>query len=219
MFCPQCKAEYRQGFTRCADCGVELVYELPTREAKKIEVGRELVAVLEGEELKPLHRWPDALSCADGCLRLRERGVAYRVTEIPLATGDLMMPRREFEIAVPAAQYERAKEMLGIQIEMGEENLPSAEEIRAAMELQGEDETPTDEVAQGGWDPANWYPEDATVEVWSRLDSDVAFNKGWMIELALKENRVLSRADVREDGTRSLFVRPEDESRARAIVR
>jgi hypothetical protein len=25
MFCPQCKAEYRQGFTRCADCDVDLV--------------------------------------------------------------------------------------------------------------------------------------------------------------------------------------------------
>ncbi len=29
MFCPVCKAEYRQGFTRCADCDVELVWELP----------------------------------------------------------------------------------------------------------------------------------------------------------------------------------------------
>ena len=27
MYCPQCKAEYRQGFTRCADCDVELVGE------------------------------------------------------------------------------------------------------------------------------------------------------------------------------------------------
>jgi hypothetical protein len=25
MYCPQCKAEYRQGFTRCADCEVDLV--------------------------------------------------------------------------------------------------------------------------------------------------------------------------------------------------
>jgi hypothetical protein len=25
MYCPQCKAEYQQGFTRCADCDVELV--------------------------------------------------------------------------------------------------------------------------------------------------------------------------------------------------
>src|ERR1700688_124213 len=25
MFCPECKAEYRAGFTRCADCDVDLV--------------------------------------------------------------------------------------------------------------------------------------------------------------------------------------------------
>lgn len=29
MFCPNCKAEYRDGFTKCSDCNVELVYELP----------------------------------------------------------------------------------------------------------------------------------------------------------------------------------------------
>ena len=29
MFCPQCKAEYRVGFTRCSDCDVELVDNLP----------------------------------------------------------------------------------------------------------------------------------------------------------------------------------------------
>jgi hypothetical protein len=30
MYCPQCGAEYREGFTRCADCGVPLVAVLPT---------------------------------------------------------------------------------------------------------------------------------------------------------------------------------------------
>ncbi len=25
MFCPHCKAEYREGFSRCADCGIDLV--------------------------------------------------------------------------------------------------------------------------------------------------------------------------------------------------
>ncbi|MCP4715395.1 MAG: DUF2007 domain-containing protein [Deltaproteobacteria bacterium] len=28
MICPVCKAEYRDGFTQCADCGVDLVHEL-----------------------------------------------------------------------------------------------------------------------------------------------------------------------------------------------
>lgn len=28
MFCPECKAEYQLGFTRCSDCQVELVEEL-----------------------------------------------------------------------------------------------------------------------------------------------------------------------------------------------
>src|SRR5262245_43967687 len=29
MFCPQCRAEYRTGFTQCASCAVALVDELP----------------------------------------------------------------------------------------------------------------------------------------------------------------------------------------------
>lgn len=28
MFCPECKAEYRSGFTRCSDCDVELIDSL-----------------------------------------------------------------------------------------------------------------------------------------------------------------------------------------------
>jgi hypothetical protein len=33
MYCPQCRSEYRQGFTRCSDCDVDLVAELPRDEA------------------------------------------------------------------------------------------------------------------------------------------------------------------------------------------
>ena len=29
MFCPKCKAEYREGFYKCADCNIDLVWELP----------------------------------------------------------------------------------------------------------------------------------------------------------------------------------------------
>ncbi len=29
-FCPACRSEYREGFTRCSDCDVDLVAERPT---------------------------------------------------------------------------------------------------------------------------------------------------------------------------------------------
>ncbi|MBN1474861.1 MAG: DUF2007 domain-containing protein [Syntrophaceae bacterium] len=32
MFCPKCKAEYREGFYKCADCGVDLVADPPPQE-------------------------------------------------------------------------------------------------------------------------------------------------------------------------------------------
>ena len=32
MFCPQCKAEYRDGFVRCTDCGVAL--QTPAAQAR-----------------------------------------------------------------------------------------------------------------------------------------------------------------------------------------
>jgi hypothetical protein len=34
MVCPQCRAEYRPGFTRCSDCDVELVETSPIPEEK-----------------------------------------------------------------------------------------------------------------------------------------------------------------------------------------
>ncbi len=36
MFCPKCKSEYREGFYRCADCGGELVYQLPPEVSDKV---------------------------------------------------------------------------------------------------------------------------------------------------------------------------------------
>ena len=32
MFCPKCRTEYKEGFTVCADCGAQLVEELPPEE-------------------------------------------------------------------------------------------------------------------------------------------------------------------------------------------
>jgi len=45
MFCPRCKAEYRSGFTRCSDCDVELVDQLPPDPPLNVEPQAELVVV------------------------------------------------------------------------------------------------------------------------------------------------------------------------------
>ncbi len=205
------------------DCDVDLVYVLPVQPVRKVEASREPqkpIVVAEGTPFKALSRWIDSLRCADACVRLKGAGIAYKVTEIPKVLGFQMRPQQEFEIAVPAAQFERAKETLGIQIELGEEeNLPSEEEIHAVMELPAEDGVPTAEGVQNNWDLTNWDPEEAIMEVWAGDDAKGASDKGWIIELALNENRIRSRADVLDDGTHHFFVRPEDESRAREIVR
>ena len=38
MWCPECKNEYREGITRCADCDVDLVDELPEEPAENIDL-------------------------------------------------------------------------------------------------------------------------------------------------------------------------------------
>jgi hypothetical protein len=37
MFCPQCRTEYRSGFTKCADCDAPLVPELPSEPPSSLE--------------------------------------------------------------------------------------------------------------------------------------------------------------------------------------
>jgi hypothetical protein len=36
MFCPKCKAEYRDGFNTCSDCGVQLVGRLPDEPSENV---------------------------------------------------------------------------------------------------------------------------------------------------------------------------------------
>lgn len=51
MFCPVCRAEYRPGFTRCTDCDVDLVAELPKPNGlDKADVGTVGVLTLDHGE-------------------------------------------------------------------------------------------------------------------------------------------------------------------------
>jgi len=66
MFCPECGGEYREGFTHCADCDVDLVESLPLPEEEEPDMG--LVTVLETDD-------PAELALAESLLR--EAGIPF----------------------------------------------------------------------------------------------------------------------------------------------
>ena len=83
------------------------------------------------------------------------------------------------------------------------------------MELPAEDDAVTaPDLDHNDWDPDNWNPEDATVEVSSESSDEITE----MIEASLRENNIYSRTDALEDGSQKVFVMPNDEARAREIV-
>jgi len=64
------------------------------------------------------------------------------------------------------------------------------------MELPEEDNVPVHGGVQSNWDLTNWYPEDATAEVWAGDESKGASDNGWIIELALHEHHIRSLVDA-----------------------
>jgi len=98
--------------------------------------------------------------------------------------------------------------------------------VRAAIDGGEEPEsvmTPTSEEPHGdgqpearrpGWNPEDWDAEDATLRVWS---SKQPYPRE-MIEMALRENQIHARFE-KENGRHAVYVLPEDETRAREIVR
>jgi hypothetical protein len=202
MICPVCKAEYRQGFTRCSDCDVDLVYALP-----------EVLHVPEepDEKLHSLWAGADTRICAEHCAKLREAAIPFKI----IRREDRLFNINNYpdiEIAVPPSLYEKAKEMIGSEDVV--EPMQEAE-IQAAMELPAEEDAAATTDVADNWDPENWCPEDATVEVWSESTQRLT----WMIESSFRENHIHSRTDTLEEGACKIFVLPEADLRAREIIR
>jgi hypothetical protein len=200
MFCPECKAEYRPGFTRCADCDVDLVANLP-------EANRERS---DRSNLQEVWAGDDQQSCVATCLRLKDAGIPYAVDQRKkqFLKGD----ERHFKIAVPSSYYKNAKELAG----RGTLDFSDDPEDQAIMELpdSGVVASPNDGPDQGRYS-ADWYPEDATVEVSSSSTAE----RSLMIISSLRENFIRCREHTSPNGSKQILVLPEDEPRAREIVR
>src|SRR5215467_11105262 len=108
MFCPLCKAEFRQGFTTCSDCRVALV---PTEEeAAAVAVCR----LWTGDNRKRMERILDALADAEIQFHSRELLKTSIWPWFSMLLWRFMKPRPTFEFHIDVFQkdIERAEEMV-----------------------------------------------------------------------------------------------------------
>ena len=111
MICPQCNTDYRQGFLRCADCGVDLVH--PATDA--------LVAPARQHEETPPNeedpfclfwRGDDPRLQGELCQVLAEAGIPVRTLQLNDVLSMVGIPSRQpaFRIGVPFSLFEKAEQ-------------------------------------------------------------------------------------------------------------
>ena len=250
MYCPQCKAEYRQGFTRCADCDVDLVHEPPPA-AHGLGTTGEAGSHAEDSDDPFCSFWrgDDPRIHAELCELLNEEGIPHKTVRREDHLFNLNS-KSGFQIGIPYSQFEKAeaaiKDAYGTEEEQEDAArlLPYrkgyATAVRGTLAWRplpkgfartedGESEETENDGAAGleeaavdddskkrqpHWEPTNWNPEEATLQVWSSEHS----YPGEMIEMALRENQIHARFE-KADGKNAIFVLAEDEVRASEIVR
>jgi hypothetical protein len=200
MFCPECQAEYRPGFTRCSDCAVDLVDKLP-------ESGSSLdnAAARPDQNLQEAWVGQSQDECVAHCSELRAAGIPYQVIQYERQVFKDV--QGNYRIGVPPEVFDTAKEII-------EQGNPELSEDPAG-ELPAQDDRPPTDVGDEHLDWKDEVPDDATTEVATENTRDAAD----MLVMALRENDIESRVAIQPDGSRKIFVTLHDAARAREIVR
>jgi hypothetical protein len=106
MYCPECKAEYRPGFTRCSDCDVDLVEALsPSDNSAKSE----LTDGYSGT-IKRVWSGKDEERCITLCERLKAAGIPFKVDQ--RRRQYLLRVDEHYVIGVPAEFFDNASKMI-----------------------------------------------------------------------------------------------------------
>jgi hypothetical protein len=203
MVCPNCKCEYRAGVTQCSDCGVPLVEALDTAK---------LVSPDDGG-LEPIWYSNDPAEYASAKEALQKAGIPF-VDQ----TSDryFMFPslRAKMEIWVTGADKDRAKKALFELKGLTDPEDLTEEEIES-LELPANDGDDMDDSAILNADlTEDWDDDDPSTEIWNGAAEDLADT----LIACLRENGIPTRKTA--EGTRwGLVVRPEQEARAKEIVR
>lgn len=223
MFCPQCKAEYRPGFTRCADCDLELVWELPNTAMER--GGQNEPGDPNDDPFCSFWKGEDPRVHSELCGVLDEAGIPHHT----VFRRDHLFNLKNYpayEVGVPFSLFERAEnavkeayatddageevagEFKGLLMDRSPE---TAERLPETLTPAPQSEVPGPPNAGQGTD---WFPEDATVRVWSNEGGA----PGDFLVAALHENGIRCRLD-KKNRREELYVLPDDETAAREIVK
>lgn len=209
MFCPVCKSEYREGYVRCADCDVSLVDSLRD-EAEPLDHAA-LACVWEGSDAHENSQVRDAIE--------RER-IPFRVQKARPNVLGLSNQTAE-AIYVPHAMVEQARAAIleTIGDEIGDDETAGESTRPPSLHEPSETDPELPIPENGSWDPEGWHPEDATSKIWGNS----AGTGSDAIIVSLEENRIHWRANDPEyeanEAITEIYVMPEDEERAREIIR
>jgi hypothetical protein len=200
----------------CSDCQVPLVAELPGSAVPADASYENESFVLIWSGMDPQKH--------------KEVGALLENEKIPTRTilrdDHLVSPSMQpaFKVHVPMSLARKATELLKDDPLLADDDNASIDDPEIG-ELPAEEYNPDESDLRAP--RADWHPDDATAEIWSGDTEEVAE----MVAACLRENQIDSRRnDDREDDEDSenpppkiegykLFVLPEDEARARQIVR
>jgi hypothetical protein len=238
MFCPDCKAEYRTGFVKCSDCGVNLVEHLSgdylgddgsvvadsggrrllwsglsRRMRTAICAALDSAQIAHVETAKEFGLLPSIVQSASFIwVELRDHAAARSVLD------KLLVAAKSTEQSASATPKDetRTSPLGSVQKMFGQ--LPDVrssdfehspfENSLAMFEADADGEPLPDDVV------GDFNPEDATSDVWSGEDDEMA----QYVKLALAGIGI--GGVLRDDKAKAhVFVLPANESRARELIR
>jgi hypothetical protein len=226
MICPQCHAEYRQGFTICADCDVPLVPQYDTSAPLAVPPAPPTPGDPNQDPFCAFWQGDDARLHAELTSILDSVRVAHKT----IRRQDHLFNLNNypaFQIAVPFSLYERAERAIKEAFDLDASDPDAVQSLtapplvpdtyRSARKLPASLAPPIDEAIPGppsAGDPSDSFPDERIAAVWSGDDPSLQE----MLTASLNENKIHCRLE-KEGELLRVFVRPADESHAREIVR
>ena len=195
MFCPNCKLEYRAGFTRCSDCDVPLVASLDD-----IPVHSNAPQNPDAPEVL----WTGTNSAISSAIAdaLHGAGVSYHehMRDVGLLPGMsqpvyMIMIHARDHIAAQTALENARRQLAGARLDLDAADDDTSSSPQGSMEKSLEAEDADDSFApEHDYVAEDFDPDEATAGVWAGADADM---KNMLIS-CLRENGIGCAVDDSE---------------------